>query len=107
MPRTSITLTEAAAVCAICFGLAIAVSVHAMLDGFPEQPFTDSAFLYMLFLEIVFGGVALVYLRMRGFDIRTLLPQPGLAGAGVGVGLYLSIWILELPLEFRLPRVAL
>jgi membrane protease YdiL (CAAX protease family) len=94
MPKTTISLAEAAIVSTICFGFMTVLSIHAMLNGFPERPFTDSNTLYMIFLELVFGGTALVYLRARNFDILSLIPHPRFLGAAAGVGLYLAIWIL-------------
>jgi len=93
MPRNTITLAEAAVVTVICFGFMIVVSVHAMLSGFPERPFTNANTIYVLFLEVVFGVAALLYLRTRNFDLPSLVPRPQLIGAAAGVGLYLIAWI--------------
>ena len=94
MQKDTLTLSEAATVSTICFGFMIVISVHAMLSGFPERPFTDAETLYLVFLELVLGSAALLYLRTRGFDLASLVPRPDLLGAFIGVALYVGIWIL-------------
>ena len=59
--RSTITLSEAIIVSAICFGLFIFWSTQAVLSGFPEAKFTDSSNAWSIFIEIVLGSVCLLY----------------------------------------------
>ena len=88
MRKTTITLAEAAVLSFICFGFMIFVSVHAMMNAFPEHPFSDANMLYLVVLELIFGAAGLLYLRARGFDLASLAPRPRVLGAVTGVGLY-------------------
>lgn len=88
MPRNTLTLAEAAVVTTICFGSMIAASVGAMLNGFPERPFSDPETLSTLALELAVGAGGLLYLRWRNFDLPSLVPRPDLPGVAVGIGLF-------------------
>lgn len=86
--RTTTTPLEASAIVAICFGLLIWQSLHAVASGFQSSPFTDAGAYWLLALEIVLGSVALLVLYARGFAVESLYPTPTLRGALVGVALY-------------------
>ena len=70
--RTTLTLTEAAVVIAICFGLFVVSSIDAVAQDFPTTPFADGETLAALVLELVLAAGALLYLKSRGFDLRSL-----------------------------------
>lgn len=91
--RTTTTLGEALGVTAICFGLMIWQSTHAMLAGFPTSPFTNGSMLGLIAMELVLASVAIALLRARGFAIATLYPRPTIRGAATGCGLYLAAWV--------------
>jgi uncharacterized protein len=91
--RTSISIPEALAVSAICFGYFILGSIQAVASGFPTSSFDNGVVWHIIRTELVLGAVALVFLHLRGFDIRSLVPRFSLAGAGVGVCLYIAAWI--------------
>lgn len=44
-------------------------------------------------MEVVSGATALLLLYTRGYDLSGLYPRPSLAGAGVGIGLYVATLI--------------
>ena len=72
----------------ICFGWPIVGSVWAMLAGFPTPPFDDAAFAGVVVEELILGGVALAYLRLRGHELAALVPRPTALGSLVGLCLY-------------------
>ena len=80
-------------VTAICFGWFILLSLHAVAANFPSEPFTDGVFLEIITIEFVLAAAALGYLRVRGYDLRRLLPKPTIADSLVGVGLFVAAWI--------------
>ena len=90
--HTITTPADAAIVVVICFGLSIVLSVHAMFAGFPDLPFTDAGFIHLMITEVVLAVIALTFLRVRNFDIRSLLPHPTLKGGLAGVGLFFGAW---------------
>lgn len=94
MPKSTLSITEAIVVTVICFGLPIVSSVQAVFAGFPEAQFSDADNIWLVCIEFVLAGAALLYLRARHFDIRSLYPQPTLRGALLGVGLFLACWLL-------------
>jgi membrane protease YdiL (CAAX protease family) len=59
-----------------------------MLAGFPTRPFNDAAFAGVVLEELILGGVALAYLRLRGHELAALVPRPTALGSLVGIGLY-------------------
>ncbi|MCF7223238.1 CPBP family intramembrane glutamic endopeptidase [Marilutibacter chinensis] len=87
------SIREALVVATICFGLFTLWSVQAVLDGFPDAEFSDASNVIGIGLELALGGFALLYLRMRDFDVGALYPRPGLGGALVGLALYAAIWV--------------
>jgi membrane protease YdiL (CAAX protease family) len=93
--RTSLSLGEAGIVAAICFSLPILGSVQAMLAGFPDTPFHDAEAIYLVVLEVITAGVALLYLASRHCDLASLVPRPAVAGTFAGIGLYLIVWLLD------------
>ena len=92
--KTSVSFSEAAIVSAICFGLFIFWSIEAVLAGFPEARFTDSSNVWLILLEVTLGAAALFYLYVRGFDIRSLYPRPGIHGTLLGLGVFFAAWIV-------------
>ena len=91
--NTTVTISDAAFVSTICFGLFIVWSLRAVLSGFPDARFSDSSNAWMIVVEIVVGSAALLYLYARNFDIHTLYPKPTPHGALSGMGLFASSWI--------------
>lgn len=51
-PKSTLTLREAAAVVAICFGLFILSSIEASAAGFPEAKFTDDSTGWTIAIEL-------------------------------------------------------
>jgi uncharacterized protein len=94
MPKTTLTAPEAAIVAVICFGLFIGLSLEAVLAGFPEANFSDTGNAWMIGMELVLTATALLYLKARNFDIRSLYPYPTLAGTALGIALLFACWIL-------------
>lgn len=91
--RTTLSFTEAFVVAAICFGLSVLASVEAVVVGFPDQAFSDASNVWMAFIELMLAMTAVFYLRVRDFDVHSLVPRPDLGGAAVGVVLYLATWV--------------
>lgn len=91
--RSTLSIPEALVVATICFGLFTLWSIQAVLAGFPAAEFSDASNVLGMGLELVLGGFALLYLRMRDFDIGTLYPRPDLGGTLVGIVLYATIWV--------------
>ena len=91
--NSTITISEAAIVSAICFGLFIVWSTQAVLSGFPEAKFSDSSNVWMILVEVILAAAALLYLRVRNFDILSLYPRPNLRGTFLGLGIFISAWI--------------
>jgi len=56
----------------------------------------------LIVMEIVFGSIALLALRLRGYAVATLYPSPTLRGLGMGVVLYAvclgAAWLAVWPL---------
>jgi membrane protease YdiL (CAAX protease family) len=94
LPKSTLSLTEAVVVTIICFGLPIFSSVQAVFDGFPKVQFSDVGHAWLIFIELVLASVALLFLRARNFDIRSLYPQPTLHGALLGVVIFVACWML-------------
>jgi len=91
--NSTITISEAAIVSAICFGLFIVWSTRAVLSGFPEAKFSDSSNVWMVLVEVILAAAALLYLNARNFDIHSLYPRPNLRGTFLGLGIFISAWI--------------
>jgi membrane protease YdiL (CAAX protease family) len=88
--HTTLTLTEAAIVIAICFGLFVVWSFDAVARDFPVTPFADGETLAALVLELVLAAAALLYLRARGFDLATLRPTLAWRSLAIGAALYVA-----------------
>lgn len=93
-PKNTLSIPEALIVSGICFGLFILFSFQAMLAGFPDAPFSDAGMVWGLGCELVLAAAALTFLRARGFDIASLVPQPTLKGSVAGLGLFFGAWLL-------------
>lgn len=75
---------------AICFGWAILSSIQSVAAGFQSGSFTDSSLLSLVGMEIMLGATAFLVLYARGYSLPSLYPKPTLAGAGLGIGLYIA-----------------
>lgn len=89
-PQHLPTPGDIALVTAICFGWPILISTGSLLENFTGQEFSDSGFLWLIFVEIAFGGVALLLLRQRNYDLATLYPAPSIPGMLRGAALFLA-----------------
>ena len=94
LPKSTLSIWEAATVSAICFGLFIVWSTQAVLRGFPEARFSASAHAWMVIVEGILAASALLYLRARNFDVGSLYPQP-ICGA--------RSWVLDSSLQLGWP----
>ena len=96
--RPADTPLDLVVVTALCFGWFIVASVLAVMAGFPAQPFSDAALIGIVLIELLFGALALGYLRLRGHELRVLFPRPSIPESVLGVGLYvasaLASWLL-------------
>jgi uncharacterized protein len=88
--RTTLTLTEAAIVIAICFGLFVVWSLDAVVRNFPAVPFADAETLFVLIVELVLAAAAVAYLRSRGFDLGSLRPTLAWRSLAIGAVLYVA-----------------
>jgi membrane protease YdiL (CAAX protease family) len=94
--RTNTSPGEAAGVVAICFGWMMWNSSAVAIDGWSASNLQaegsfDSARLYGLAMtELALAALALAWLRVRGFNLRSLLPAPSVRGCLVGLALYLA-----------------
>jgi uncharacterized protein len=70
------------------------MSLQAVIAGFPTSPFTDAGAAWAIGMELTFGAIALLFLRIRGFAIETLLPHPTLKGSLIGIGIFFAAWIV-------------
>jgi membrane protease YdiL (CAAX protease family) len=76
---------EAIGIIALCFGWFILGSAYAVSAGFRSGVFSESGMLQLVGLEVFLGGMAILILRSRGFDIASLYPHPSWTGIGLGV----------------------
>jgi hypothetical protein len=90
LQKTTLTIWEAALVAVICFGFFILTSTEAVFARFPDTPFTDAGSIWIIGYEFTAGFIAVLFLRSRGFHLGSLMPQPGLKGALIGMGLLLA-----------------
>ena len=65
-----------------------------MLAGFPPARFSDASNSWLVIVELILAGAALLFLRSRNFDIESLYPEPTVRGSLLGVGLFLVCWLL-------------
>ena len=93
MHRSTLTLGEASAVTCICFGLFILWSLNAVLSGFPDATFSDARIAWSIGLEVTLAATALMYLRLRAFDIASLYPSPTVRDSLLGVVVFLAAWL--------------
>jgi len=94
LSRTTLSLREALLVSAICFGPFIYWSTQAVLSGFPEARFTDAGNVWAIAVEMVLGGIALLYLRARQFDLAALYPAPETRGTFMGLAIFVGAWLV-------------
>jgi len=93
MRKSTVSLSEAAVVSTICFGLFIVWSTEAVVSGFPQAKFSDSSNASAILIEITLAVAALLYLRARNFDIHSLYPHPNFRGTFLGLGVFFAAWI--------------
>ncbi len=95
--RVDTSPLEAVAVVALCFGWAIFASTATVLQGFPSGPtFTNAGAVGLVVFEGVFAALAIVLLRLRRYDVASLVPQVTLLGSALGVGLAAASWMVAL-----------
>jgi len=82
------TASEVLCIVALCFGLFILNSLWSVSAGFRSDAITDTSLMSLVMLEVVFGALALVVLRHRGYALTRLLPTPTWQGCAVGTVLY-------------------
>jgi membrane protease YdiL (CAAX protease family) len=92
--QSTLTITDAAVVSGICFGLYIAWSSQAVLLGFPEAKFSESSNTWMILVEVILSLAALSYLYVRRFDISSLYQHPSLRGSLGGLALFVADWFV-------------
>ena len=63
------TALEALCIVALCFGLFILNSLWSVSAGFRSDAITDTSLLGIVMMEAVFGTLALVVLRQRGYAL--------------------------------------
>jgi len=83
--RTTTTPAEAIGIVVLCFGWFILGSWESVSHDFQSGTFTESGLLGLVGLEVVLALAALYVLRVRGFAIASLYPQPSVRGAAAGV----------------------
>lgn len=93
--RSTLSAAEATVVAAVCFGLFSLWSIQAVMAGFPAAQYSNDGVLQMMALEGLLAGVALLFLRVRGFDVASLLPRPTWWDTLLGALTYLAAWALE------------
>lgn len=67
--------------------------MQSLLTAFPDAPFSDDGLVWGG-CELVLAAAALIFLRARGFDIASLLPQPTFKCSVAGLGLFFGAWLL-------------
>lgn len=93
--KSTLSWMEAVVVAALCFGLFSLWSIQAVLAGFPAAEYSNDGVLQMIGLELMLSGAALLFLRVRGFDVASLLPRPTWWDTLLGALTYLAAWVLE------------
>ncbi len=92
--KTTLSISEASAVAALCFGLFSLWSLQAVFAGFPDAYFSEDGNWAMVGIELVLASLALLYLRSRNFDLNHLYPRPTMRGTALGAGLFLACWLV-------------
>jgi membrane protease YdiL (CAAX protease family) len=94
LPKSTLSLNEAIVVTIICFGLPIFGSIRAVSAGFPDARFSDARNIWLVCVELVLASAALLFLRIRNFDIKSLYPKPTIRGTLLGVGLFFACGLI-------------
>ncbi len=94
MRKSTLSHAEAGTVILICFGLFMLFSFEAVAADFPEVRFSDASNAGLVGLELVLGACALIYLQLRGFDIRSLYPVPTLKDSLTGFAFFVLSWLV-------------
>jgi membrane protease YdiL (CAAX protease family) len=103
--KTAISPIEAVVIVVVCFGMAIVMSLRAVAAGFPSTPFTDAGMIWLVGTELMLAIAALLFLRLRGFSIGTLVPEPTARGTLSGTVLFFATWIVGIMLVTPFMRV--
>ncbi len=93
--KSTLSAAEAVVVAVLCFGLFSLWSIQAVMAGFPAAQYSNDGVLQMMGLELALAAAALVFLRVRGFDVVSLLPRPTWWDTLLGALTYLAAWALE------------
>jgi membrane protease YdiL (CAAX protease family) len=84
--RTETTPAEALIVTGVCFGWAIWISLASVLGGYRDGGgFTDGGIYEMVVLEFVCAAISVVILRLRGYDVASLVPEVTLRDTLLGL----------------------
>ncbi len=94
------TLADRVIVTALCFGVFIWSSLHTAAAGFPAATATDHGLASLIAIELGLALLALVYLHMRGHDLRLLLPVPSAHGMLAGIALFAACLAASRLMEF-------
>lgn len=90
--RSTVTPAEALIVALMCFGWSMLSSLQTYEGGYSSgTTFDDWTLINIIITEFIAGGATLIFLRLRGFDLRLLIPQPTLAGSIQGAVVYLGV----------------
>jgi len=98
-PFAASSTSDILLVTTLCFGWFILGSIAAVVSGFPDEPFTDSALYGIIAAELIFGAAALGYLRLRHYDLAQLKPTPTVMGSLAGLVLFLAATIIAAAFE--------
>ena len=94
-----LSFVDPSVIVVICFGWFIAGSIRAVQSGFPTNSFSDGTFLSIVLAELVFAALALIYLRLRGYDLHWLRPRPTSVGCVIGILLYIAAAVVSWPIS--------
>lgn len=98
--KTTITLSDAVGLVAICFGWMIWQSSAAFIEGLSADAgnvvdgFTNASLLGLVAIELLLGSLALLYLQVRQFEVRSLLARPTWRGSVQGLALYAVMFVV-------------
>ncbi|HSI49860.1 MAG TPA: type II CAAX endopeptidase family protein [Ideonella sp.] len=105
--RTTSTPAEALLLMACCFGWFIFSSLSIMSQSGSGEAgaqrmsagFTDAMLINLVVIELGQSLIALSILRVRGYDLASLYPQPTLGGSAQGVLLYVTACMIAFALS--------
>jgi membrane protease YdiL (CAAX protease family) len=88
MDQPGCSRTDKVIVTLICFGLFIVSSSYAVVAGFPTQPFNDTSAITTIIVEGIMAAAAVIFLRIRGYDLANLRSSPTFKGCLAGILLF-------------------